>query len=287
MGFEGQSLVVKDAVALFGRARITASLVDVSEARFAFHGCDEWSGLMLCKLLSGRQQVIFEIGANSGTETVNLAAVVSSSGRVVSIEPSSELAARIRTRVCKNHLTQVVVVEKAIGQFSGFGSLISGPSTNTGMAYLQDDFVVGSPPCEVVTIDQIASEFGTPDFIWIDIEGHELKALRAGAEGCSPFHLRRDRPGPPVTCRALGGGFCFFSRYSGLYTVGSEPLDAAGSANVGCSKRLVPYELASRAARKAQRCSSHSDEVSCIAVRSQVLLHVIMDSSCIPRVFVS
>jgi FkbM family methyltransferase len=179
---EGKNVLFSSVSALYGKSRINVSLHDASDSRFAFHGCDEWSGLTLCNLLCRKGDVIFEVGANTGTETLNLAAIVGSDGRVVAIEPAQGLYTLLDSRVRENRLSQVTTLQKAVGQQAGYGNLVFGPTSNTGMSYLRMAEVERAGHCEVVTLDQIYIQFGSPQFVWIDIEGFELKAFTGATE---------------------------------------------------------------------------------------------------------
>jgi FkbM family methyltransferase len=132
---------------------------------------------------------VFEIGANLGTETLNLAAIVGSGGLVVALEPAREIARVLAQRVQDNRLTQALVLQKAVSDEVGVVTLCAGQKNNSGMAFVAP---LADPAAETVmttTIDELARVHGPPHLIWMDIEGLELRALR-GAAGV----LRHARP---------------------------------------------------------------------------------------------
>jgi FkbM family methyltransferase len=176
--------------AMYGTARLSSTLADVVDTMFAFQGCSEFLGLTLCKLLAKPGQTIFEIGANIGTDTLNMAAIVGSSGRVISMEPGQRCFLKLKERVEANHLSQVTPVQKGVSDEAGSFVLQEGTDVNSGMAFL--GAVAPDAEGEVIettTIAALAEGYGPPHFIWMDIEGFELKALRGGSSV-----LRTSRP---------------------------------------------------------------------------------------------
>jgi FkbM family methyltransferase len=189
-GAQGSPDRFEGARAMVGNARLSSSMEDVVDLLFAYHGCSEWLGMTLCRLLTRPGQVIFEIGANLGTDTLNMAGIVGAAGRVVSVEPSAACFAKLRARVEENRLAQVTVLNTAVAETVGRFALEPGPNTNSGMAYLgalAPD--LEKEAVETTTIGALAQAHGAPHFIWMDIEGFELRALRGGSSV-----LRQARP---------------------------------------------------------------------------------------------
>ena len=181
-GAEGSEERFENARAMVGDARLSSSMEDVVDLLFAYHGCSEWLGMTLCRLLTRPGQVIFEIGANLGTDTMNLAGVVGPSGRVVSAEPSVACCRKLRERVEQNRLSQVTVVQKAVAETAGRFALEPGHRANSGTAYLGAlESSTDREAVEATTISALADAHGDPQFIWMDIEGFELRALRGGS----------------------------------------------------------------------------------------------------------
>jgi FkbM family methyltransferase len=181
-GVQGSTDRFEDARAMIGSARLSSSMEDVVDLLFAYHGCSEWLGTTLCRLLTRPGQTIFEIGANLGTDTMNLAGIVGPTGRVVSAEPSAACFRKLSERVEKNRLAQVKLVQKAIAEAPARFALEPGAWANSGTAYLGDPTPRrGSEAVEATTISALADAHGAPQFIWMDIEGFELRALRGGS----------------------------------------------------------------------------------------------------------
>jgi FkbM family methyltransferase len=182
-GIHGSPDRFENVRAMYGKARLSSSMADIVDAMFAFHGCSEWLGLTLCHFLTKPGETIFEIGANIGTDTLNMAAIVGSSGRVVSMEPGSACFLKLKERVEENRLSQVTVVQKAVSEEPGRFVLQAGTDVNSGMAYLGPASAsTEGETVETTTIAALSESFGRPNFIWMDIEGFELKALRGGSD---------------------------------------------------------------------------------------------------------
>lgn len=194
LGLDKQRVAVAHAPARFGSAELGSDGADILEHHHAFHGCSEWPGLMIARLLLAKGACVFELGANLGTETLNLAAIVGGAGRVIAIEPSPECYRRLCERVAANALQQVLVIRLAIDHKEGVVAFRGGPEMNSGMSHVvsvqsqQADVQVPS-----TTLDSLSRTYGAPAFVWIDIEGSEFNALK-GAKELLLSHR------PPVFC---------------------------------------------------------------------------------------
>lgn len=181
-GVAGSPDKFEDARAMFGDARLSSSMVDVVDLHFFYHGCSEFLGITLCSLLAKPGHTIFEIGANLGTDTMNMAGIVGPTGRVISVEPGAACFAKLSARVQQNRLEQVTVVQKAVAESAGRFALEPGLKSNSGMAFLGELAAgVEQEAVDATTIADLAETYGAPNFIWMDIEGFELRALRGGA----------------------------------------------------------------------------------------------------------
>lgn len=136
-------------------------------------------------------RLIFDIGANSGEKTEVYLAL---GARVVAVEPTPELAAYLRQRYGSN--PNVSVVPCAASDTAGTTTLwvvANSPAMNTISSKNADILASGvnprtpdgSPPemgqkviVETKTLDGLIAEYGTPDYIKIDVEGHEREVIR-------------------------------------------------------------------------------------------------------------
>lgn len=176
-----------DERALFGRARIESTMTSVEDSNFAIFGTMNFKGLALARYFVKPGDTIFEIGANVGTETLSLAHLVGSIGRVVAVEADPRNADILRQRVESNGLTQVVIVRGAAWDRAGTLMTINRVGDYGGQTYVS----AGGDGEQVTTttMDEVAKTYGAPTFVFSDIEGAEVRML-SGGRGV----LGRNRP---------------------------------------------------------------------------------------------
>jgi FkbM family methyltransferase len=140
---------------------------------------------------AGKGSTIVDVGANVGFYTIESSLSVGPTGRVISIEAAPSHVRSIRENVRLNEFENVKVIETAVGDTNGEAVLTLPSGDNLGAFTLGR--VIGEQAYSVTVkrIDDILQEQGTAsvDFIKMDIEGSELRALR-GAEQT----LKSDRP---------------------------------------------------------------------------------------------
>jgi len=121
--------------------------------------------------------VVWDLGANTGIHTLLFARLVGAAGAVYAFEPVPPNIAQIRETCRLNDVSNVIVVEKAVsdsceaalfhmGMHDKQGSLV-GIGCETG-----DTLKVAC-----TTMDVALAETRAPDFVKIDIEGAESRAL--------------------------------------------------------------------------------------------------------------
>jgi FkbM family methyltransferase len=124
--------------------------------------------------------LIFDIGANGG-KTVSEFILVAD--KVVCFEPNPTLANSLRSRFVNN---SVIVDERGVSNKNGTQTFkISNADT---ISTLSDDWINNSRftggynwdnhiQIETTTLNSIIDEYGIPDYIKIDVEGHEYEVL--------------------------------------------------------------------------------------------------------------
>jgi FkbM family methyltransferase len=127
---------------------------------------------------------VFDLGAHSGYFTLLASRLVGPKGKVMAAEPLPANLAALRRHVGANRLTNVTVVDRAIGKtddgiiaFSadsvgkGYGAAVTGVWSNV------EDMKV-----RTITIDRlIADGLPKPDVVKIDVEEMEAQALEGAA----------------------------------------------------------------------------------------------------------
>lgn len=141
----------------------------------------------------GSGSVFFDIGAHFGYYSLMASRLSGGSGRVYAFEPSKANYQILRKNVHRNHSENVSTFELAVSDFTGEIEFSNGSNSyaNTVVKgspiFTESDIV--KVPC--MDIDHFVNEqqVNKVDFVKIDIEGHELNALK-GAEST----LRNYRP---------------------------------------------------------------------------------------------
>jgi FkbM family methyltransferase len=138
---------------------------------------------------------VIDVGANVGVHTCSLARRVGPAGLVVAIEPLVELADRLEANLALNGLDNVKLIRVAASTQQGTAEIFppQAGAANQGQGTLhpRPGLDRASRVVATDTIDNIAAELGLSGvrLIKVDVEGHELSALR-GAEAT----LRAFRP---------------------------------------------------------------------------------------------
>ncbi len=134
------------------------------------------------------QPVIFDIGANVGNWSGTLLKAIPSA-RVYMFEPSIDCRAEIQRR----NLSGVMIFPCALGEAPGQAAYYtSGPTDGSASLYVRGDtpfqhLTYRPTTVQVSTIDQILAteNIDFVDFMKMDIEGHELFALRGARQSLS------------------------------------------------------------------------------------------------------
>jgi FkbM family methyltransferase len=145
----------------------------------------DWRVHAIAAALCRPGDTIIEVGANTGSETVEFAKIVGQRGRVIAFEPLPELAAALRQNVRINGYGQVATIEAAVPDFNGSVCIQDGDAGNSGQGHIASDGV----PVPATTLDVLIPELGRASFISIDVEGHEVAVLRGARE-----YIQRERP---------------------------------------------------------------------------------------------
>jgi FkbM family methyltransferase len=125
---------------------------------------------------------IFDIGANIGYYAIMESQLVGPSGQVVAIEPSPGNVALLQRNLEQNAISNVVVREGAISDEEGKREFHLSTQSNlntfhdigSGAVHLAGESI----PVEVNTVPALAEEFGPPDVMRMDVEGHEVEVIR-------------------------------------------------------------------------------------------------------------
>ena len=139
-----------------------------------------------------------DVGANVGFFTAMAAHIVGPGGKVVAIEPMDKNVQLISAGVWHNNFEHVEIFPYAASDHDALLPIATGPGTSNAQIVLAES---GSPRPAIFAIarrmDDMLRHVESIDLLKIDIEGHELLALRGFSEGlarCRPRMLTEFHP---------------------------------------------------------------------------------------------
>jgi FkbM family methyltransferase len=132
--------------------------------------------------------LVFDVGANYGEYTAAFLSL--GARRVIAIEPQGDLACFILTAFQDEVAHgKVIVRNEAVGATKGVAKLYSAPDPYKSMATLSTTFIevarrsgrewddTAADAVNIITLDSLIKEYGTPDYIKVDVEGFDLEVL--------------------------------------------------------------------------------------------------------------
>ncbi len=156
-----------------------------------FHGGYEDREIAeLCKyVLDGG--IVFDVGANIGLSALEFARNAGPSGKVFAFEPHPDTAARLRANLDRNSVTNVEIVQSAVGAELGTITFNESADATLSSATLVPRNLVRSFDVPLTTVDNAWTDAGKPavSALKIDVEGGELAVLQGATE-----LLARDHP---------------------------------------------------------------------------------------------
>jgi FkbM family methyltransferase len=146
----------------------------MAEAWYGGGGDDlpEFPPLRQGKLRPGA--TVFNLGAHHGVVALRLAAEVAPGGIVVAVEANPVSAAAAQRNAALNSDFPIIVENVAVGATSGTIQVSSDWGSQSVGA--------GEHRIPLVTIDELAARHGSPDVVYIDIEGWEQAALEGARD---------------------------------------------------------------------------------------------------------
>ncbi|MCH9019166.1 MAG: FkbM family methyltransferase [Proteobacteria bacterium] len=187
---------------------------------------------------------VFDIGANIGYYVLMELGLLQGRGRVIAIEPSPGNVRLLRRNLALNGHDDIEIIEGAVSDsedvrafhLSGQSNLGTFHPVGSGAAHLSGDRI----DVKTCTVPALAAEYGAPDLIRMDVEGHEVEviggmtdAIRAGE--LAPMilfetHLSRysDDHDMAAVLRALFGCGYRVGLLSSSYERGTRLIDDRG-----------------------------------------------------------
>jgi FkbM family methyltransferase len=127
-------------------------------------------------LLSQERSILFDVGANIGSYTLIASEIPHTT--VVSFEPHPETFALLRQNVERNGRTNVLCLNVALSDHSGELQFTDGPESSINRVVQETDAKSACLRVPARRFDSVCEELHfTPDFVKIDVEGHENAVL--------------------------------------------------------------------------------------------------------------
>ncbi len=153
-------------------------------------GCYEPNELYFLSRMLKPGGTFIDVGANIGLYSLVAARIVGFGGRVLAFEPSSRERELLESNIVRNHLTQVVVDSRALGNEQNSHAVLHladdqhGGQNTLGTVVYENVRLVRDAEVEMTTLDHVVAERGldSVDVVKIDVEGAEFAVL-SGAYG--------------------------------------------------------------------------------------------------------
>lgn len=122
--------------------------------------------------------LVFDVGANVGYTALLFAHAAGPTGRVFAFEPGRRAFGYLTRNVAHNRALLPTICPKQIALSDHPGEAVFFDSDSSNLSSLErvsgaEEYVV-----RLTTLDALADEHGAPQFIKIDVEGHEPKVFR-------------------------------------------------------------------------------------------------------------
>lgn len=159
---------------------------------FAVHGYFNWRNVVIARGVCRPGDVIYDIGANIGSETVGFSDIVGRGGAVYAFEPFPANLDQLRHNAATTRSANVEVLALALSDSSGELRFAAPAEGNSGSGHVIESSAGGEHGAVIVacrTLDEVRTEIRRPRLLVVDAEGHEAAILR-GADRV----LRDDRP---------------------------------------------------------------------------------------------
>jgi len=136
--------------------------------------------ILLEKILMPGMRV-FDIGANIGYYALMELGLIGKEGEIICIEPSPANVALLQRNLALNGYLGIPVIEGAISDQQGTrdfymatqSNLGTFHNTGTGAVHLSGEVI----NVAMQTVPDLAKQFGAPDLIRMDVEGHEVEVF--------------------------------------------------------------------------------------------------------------
>ena len=124
---------------------------------------------------------VFDIGANIGYYVLMELGLIGGAGCLVAVEPSPANVELLKRNLALNNYREIAVIESAVSDQPGSklfhlsheSNLNTFHDVGSGVNHLSGEQIT----VRTVTVPDLAAEFGPPDLIRMDVEGHEVEVI--------------------------------------------------------------------------------------------------------------
>jgi len=119
--------------------------------------------------------IFVDIGANVGFYSLLASSLVGENGRVIAIEPSAAICAKLKETIERNSIHNILILNIGLGKEHGFLNLYSNPMSRNSSATMVAYDAPEVTRVEVDTLDSISQKYQLDEiaYIKIDVEGFE------------------------------------------------------------------------------------------------------------------
>lgn len=127
--------------------------------------------------------IVVDLGANQGIFTC-YAAKRAPSGQVYAVEPDGDNLGWLKAHLELNHIANVTVVPKCIGERTGRAFFRKGLTSGTGRVVDAKAPETGITEVDQTTLDDLMTDYRIPriDLLKIDVEGSEVAVLKGARD---------------------------------------------------------------------------------------------------------
>ena len=167
--------------------RMQLDLADPEQRQVYFFGHyhERYETALVADLLDPGE-VFWDVGANIGYFALVAAAAVGDTGQVLTFEPGAAALERLRANVALNHYKNIVIYPLAVAEVEGEATLYraEGMADSSASLFAAVAGTVGGEVCRTVALDDFLKKekLRPPDFLKLDVEGAELRALQGAAQ---------------------------------------------------------------------------------------------------------
>lgn len=138
--------------------------------------------------------IVFDVGAYCGVSAYHFSQSVGPSGRVYAFEPDPLNFPLLQRNIERHNLTNVVPLQIAISDRSGFAEFCTEGTTGSTLAAHSVRHYPGSVRVKTITFEEACESYGVPALAKVDIEGAEIAVIGAAAAFLKshPIHFTLD-----------------------------------------------------------------------------------------------